>query len=97
VTLALILRSHGPFFAIVGFVSLPFLFASNALAPLEIMPLWLRWLAQINPMTYAISSVRELILAGVDWGLIGSMSGVLLAFDTATVAICLWAMRHVLD
>jgi ABC-2 type transport system permease protein len=85
------------FFAVVGFVSLPLFFASNALAPLEVMDLWLRWLAQINPMTYAISSVRELLLVGVDWGLIGSMSGVLLAFDAAMVAICLWETSRILD
>jgi ABC-2 type transport system permease protein len=97
ITLALLLRGHGQFFAIVGFISLPFVFVSNALVPLEAMPPWLRRLARINPMTYAISSVRELILKGVDWRLVTSMGGVLIGFDVAMVALCLWATRRMLD
>lgn len=64
VTLALALRGHGQFFSIVSFVSLPLIFASNALAPLALMPPWLRWLARVNPMTYAVNNVRQLILEG---------------------------------
>lgn len=97
VALAMALRSHGPFFSIIGFVSLPLLFASNALAPLDVMPAWLRWLARLNPMTYAISAVRELILEGIDWSIVGSMSGVLIAFDVAMVVLCLWVMSRALD
>lgn len=97
VALALALRSHGPFFSITGFVSLPLIFASNALAPLDVMPAWLRWLARLNPMTYAIGAVRQLILEGVDWALVGSMSGVLIAFDVVMVGVCLWAMGQALD
>jgi ABC-2 type transport system permease protein len=97
VTLALVLRGHGQFFSIIGFISLPLIFASNALAPLDLMPSWLRWLARINPMTFAINNVRKLILEGIDWTLISTMSGVLIVFDIAMVLICLWAMRYALD
>jgi ABC-2 type transport system permease protein len=78
-------------------VSLPLIFASNALVPLELMPPWLQCLARINPMTYAINTVRRLILEGIDPATIGSMSAVIIAFDTAMVGTCLWAMRQALD
>ncbi len=97
VTLALLLRGHGEFFSVLSFVSLPLIFASNALAPLDLMPPWLRWLARLNPMTYAISNVRELILGGIEWTLLGSMGGVLIAFDVAMVGVCLAVMKHALD
>lgn len=97
VTLALILRGHGPFFSIIGFVSLPLLFASNALAPLDVMPPWFRTVALLTPMTYAVSAVRVLVLEGVDWPLMGSMGGLLIVFDIAAVGASLWAMGRVLD
>jgi len=39
------------------------------------MPLWLQWIAHLNPMTYAISNVRKLVLEGLNWEVIASMSG----------------------
>ena len=97
VALALALRGHGQFFSITGFISLPLIFTSNALAPLEMMPPWLQWLSRFNPMTYAISAVRKLILEGIDWPLLASMSGVIIVFNVAMVGTCLWAMRRALD
>jgi ABC-2 type transport system permease protein len=97
VTLAVALRGHAQFFSITGFLSLPLIFTSNALMPLELMPPWLQWLSRFNPMTYAISNVRKLVLEGVDWTLIGSMSGVMIGFDVAMVGACLWAIKRALD
>ncbi|MGC9150129.1 MAG: ABC transporter permease, partial [Candidatus Micrarchaeia archaeon] len=37
-------------------------FASNALYPLEIMPEWVKVIAQYNPLTYIVSSLRKLLL-----------------------------------
>ncbi len=95
--LAFGLHDHGQFFAIVGFIGLPVIFASNALAPLSTMPGWLQAIAHINPMTYAITSARQLILEGLHWGTVLSMTGVLLVFDVLMVAICLWTMRRTLE
>jgi len=95
--LAFGLQGHSQFFSIIGFLSLPLIFASNALAPLANMPSWLQWIAQLNPMTYAISSVRALILQGFDWGLLVSMGGIITAFDALMVLISLWAMQRALD
>lgn len=85
--MALALKGHGQFFSIIGFISLPLTFASNALAPMEIMPPWLQFISRLNPLTYAITTIRSLILEGVDWSLIGQMAIILLGFDLAAVTL----------
>ncbi|MBA2452582.1 MAG: ABC transporter permease [Chloroflexia bacterium] len=95
--LAFGLSNHGPFFAISSFISLPLIFASNALAPIENMPGWLQTVARLNPMSYAISNVRELMLEGYNWPVLGTTVAVLLAFDAVMLTICLWTMRRALS
>jgi ABC-2 type transport system permease protein len=56
--------THGTFFAVAGFVTLPLVFVSNAFVPLEAMPDWMRIVAQFNPLTYAIEAMRILVLQG---------------------------------
>lgn len=92
--LAFGLANHSQFFAIIGFLSLPLIFASNALAPLEIMPTWLQKLAQLNPLTYAITSCRQLILYGFDWETLLQMGIVIGLFDVVASIACLWVLRR---
>ncbi|NBE99326.1 hypothetical protein FE391_40670 [Nonomuraea sp. KC401] len=40
-TLACSVPSHGTFFAVTGFATLPLLFMSNAFVPLSAMPAWM--------------------------------------------------------
>ncbi|MDF2836680.1 MAG: type transporter [Paenibacillus sp.] len=42
----------------------PLTFLSNAFVPVETMPKWLEWLANINPVSHLISAVRELTNSG---------------------------------
>jgi ABC-2 type transport system permease protein len=45
-------------FLISGFLTLPLLFASSAMLPLQIMPDWLQTVARFNPVTYTINTMR---------------------------------------
>jgi len=54
--------------AIINFLTLPLMFASNALFPLAVMPGWLAAIARINPVTYAVQPIRELVIHGWNWG-----------------------------
>nr|UAD85255.1 ABC transporter [Crassiphycus crassissimus] len=60
ICLAFILPGHIEFLAVILIVNLPTLFSSTALAPLSFMPYWLQIIASINPLTYAIESIRSL-------------------------------------
>jgi ABC-2 type transport system permease protein len=44
---------------------MPLFFASSALMPYDKMPEWLRLLAMVNPLSYAIDSVWDLFMGGM--------------------------------
>jgi ABC-2 type transport system permease protein len=92
--LAFSLRSHSQFFPITGFASLPLTFASTALVPLALMPAWMRAVARLNPMTYAIDALRGLIMTGWQPAPLAGTVGALLAFDVCCVAAATAAIRH---
>jgi ABC-2 type transport system permease protein len=45
-------------------LTMPMFFASNAIYPLDLMPPWLRVIAQINPLTYLVDALRGLMIVG---------------------------------
>lgn len=45
-------------------ITAPTFFASNAIYPLDIMPGWLRAMARINSLTYAVDAFRALVIQG---------------------------------
>jgi ABC-2 type transport system permease protein len=47
-------------FLVANFLTLPLLFTSSAMLPVEFLPDWLQVVARINPVTYTISSIRLL-------------------------------------
>jgi ABC-2 type transport system permease protein len=94
VALAFSLRTHSQFFPITGFAGLPLTFASTALVPLALMPGWMRPIARLNPMTYAINALRELIMTGWQIVPLAGTVGALLAFDVCCLAAASLALRH---
>lgn len=86
--MAFSVKSHGDFFSVLGFLSLPMIFLSSALVPLTAMPGWMKTLAWLNPMTWVIDAVRPLILSG--WG--QALPQVMLAVSVLVVfdAVCLY-------
>jgi ABC-2 type transport system permease protein len=89
--LAFSMKGHGGFFSLLGFITLPLIFMSSALVPLESMPPWLAVIAKLNPMTYAIDAVRGLILTGWHIALVKVLI-ILGLFD----AICLTVSNRIL-
>jgi ABC-2 type transport system permease protein len=48
--------------AIINLLNMPLLFASNALFPVKIMPSWLQDVVRVNPVSYAIDAIRQLLI-----------------------------------
>ena len=48
--------------AVMSFISLPLLFASNSLFPTSVMPVWLQDVAKANPLSYASDAARQTLL-----------------------------------
>ncbi|MFI6315876.1 ABC transporter permease [Nonomuraea sp. NPDC050556] len=88
-TLAYAVPSHGTFFAIAGFVTLPLLFMSNAFVPLSAMPGWMAVVARVNPLTYAIEAMRALTLEGFVVSVPGSL-GVLVVVSGVLLGLGAW-------
>lgn len=57
-TLVLYLEDHDSFAAVNTMISMPLFFTSSALMPYSVMPDWLRTLASLNPLSYAIDAIR---------------------------------------
>ncbi len=75
-TIALHISDHDGYAAVNSMISMPLFFASSALMPYNEMPAWLHFLAHLNPVSYAIDSVRELFMGGVP---VGGMIGLAVA------------------
>ncbi len=86
--IAFSVKSHGDFFSLLGFLSLPMIFLSSALVPLSAMPGWMQVVALVNPMTWVIDAVRPLIITGWD----AAIPQVALAFVILVIfdAVCLY-------
>jgi len=65
-SLGAVITSHETLMAVVNFLTMPLMFTSNAMMPLSFMPSWLRTLAKVNPLSYAINPMRTLFLTGWD-------------------------------
>jgi ABC-2 type transport system permease protein len=81
---ACIVKSRERFMGIGQVLTMPLFFASNAIYPLTLMPLWLRSLSRINPLTYQVDALRSLMIVGgsTSFGLVPDF-----AFLTATLAV----------
>ena len=90
--LAFLLKSHGDFFAVLGVTVLPLTFLSSAFVPLDSMAGWMRLLARVNPLTYAVDGMRSLIVVGWDGPVLLRMVVALLLFD----AVVIWLGGRVL-
>jgi len=72
----LYLSDQDSYAAVNSMVSMPLFFASSALMPYEVMPAWLRVMARLNPVSYAIDSTRMLFEGGIPfYGIMGLAVG----------------------
>ena len=60
--IASMVRSREQFMGLGQLVTLPLLFASNALYSVSIMPGWLQGVARFNPLTYLVEMLRQLLV-----------------------------------
>ncbi len=61
VFVALKTRNTESAFLIANFLTLPLLFTSSAQLPIQLLPDWLQSVARVNPVTYAIDSMRVML------------------------------------
>ncbi len=62
--IACLVKTRERFMGIGQVLTMPLFFASNAIYPLDLMPKWLRAVANINPLTYLVDILRGLMIQG---------------------------------
>lgn len=91
--IALLVRREEPLIAILNFFGLPLTFISAILIAESLMPGWMRWLAKLNPVNWAVVAARELSIRGTDWSRVGIYLGLLAAFTMLTSMLATSAFR----
>lgn len=87
-------KSQEAFWGIINFLGMPLFMISPALFPLELLPDWLAAMAQLNPATYTILMVREM-MTGVPSGVPAVLSlGILTAFVVAVTMVAGWVFTR---
>src|SRR5271170_6830359 len=61
---ACLVKSRERFMGIGQVLTMPLFFASNAIYPLSLMPPWLRVVSKVNPLTYQVDILRNLMIVG---------------------------------
>ncbi len=86
ISMASLLKTRERFMGFGQLFTMPLFFASNALYPIEIMPLWLKVLSQINPLTYMVALLRSFLLSG-DFSHLLTDFGILVLFTLFFVTV----------
>lgn len=92
--MALALKTGSAQAAQLGFlIFFPLVFLSPAFAPKEVFAPWLRTLATINPVTYIVEGMRDLVLTGWDAGSLAAAFGAIAGLGLFTMTLVLLALR----
>jgi len=83
--IACMVKTRERFMGIGQVLTMPLFFASNAIYPLTMMPHWLQLIARVNPLTYLVNALRELMVQG-------GASPVGLPLDFAVLAVVFVAL-----
>ena len=83
---ALIMRQEEALIGAVQFIALPLTFLSTTFLQSNLMPAWIRHVADFNPANWAVTAGRAATSSNPDWGLVASRA----AFLAALLLACLW-------
>jgi ABC-2 type transport system permease protein len=80
-------KSQETFWGVINFLGMPLFMLSPALFPLELLPSWLAFIAKLNPVTYSVLIIRQMMTGTVQAFSIALDVAVICGFVVAMVAI----------
>jgi len=83
---AMLARQRETLIGAVTFVQLPLTFLSAALMQRNLVPAWIRTVSKFNPVNWAVEAGRSAAMQKIDWGLVGSRIGLLVALALLSAA-----------
>ncbi|MDD1689877.1 MAG: ABC transporter permease [Methanoregula sp.] len=88
-TVALYVEDHDSYAAFNTLITMPLFFTSSALMPYSVMPPWLRAIASVNPLSFAIDAIRS-----VESGMVPFIQvGILAILCVVVLAVCMQVFR----
>jgi ABC-2 type transport system permease protein len=89
--LAVLTRQRETLIGAVSSVVLPLTFLSSALMQQSLVPAWIRDVAKFNPVNWAAEAGRSAAMEKIDWGLVASRFGLLVALVLVCAAFAVRA------
>jgi ABC-2 type transport system permease protein len=92
-------RSHSleQFMVMLQIIVMPMWFLSGGLYPLETMPTWMRFIATINPLTYATDAVRSVMIRGIIWETLLMDFVILIGFSVSMFILGSYSFKRTID
>ena len=92
--LGAIIKSHETLMVVMNFLTMPLMFTSNALFPSNLMPEWLRVIAEWNPISHTIGPIRLIATQGWDWAIILPDVAIIVALTLVVMTIATLLFRR---
>ncbi|MEM2274966.1 MAG: ABC transporter permease [Thermofilum sp.] len=96
ILLAAFMKTRERFMGIIQAVTMPLFFASNAIYPVEIMPLPIRLISLGNPLTYVIQALRDALVYGAYFDSLYNICIVAL-FSAGMITLASVALRRIIE
>ncbi|HJU13381.1 MAG TPA: ABC transporter permease [Candidatus Nitrosotalea sp.] len=80
-------KSQETFWGVINFLGMPLFMLSPALFPLELLPPWLAFVARLNPVTYSVLLIRQMMTGTASLASIALEIGVICGFVVVMVGI----------
>jgi ABC-2 type transport system permease protein len=77
--IGMLARQRETLIGAVSLVLLPLTFLSSALMQQDLVPAWIRTVSKLNPVNWAVEAGRSAAMQKIDWGLVASRVGLLVA------------------
>ncbi len=95
ILIASLIKTRERFMGIIGAITMPLFFASNALYPIDVMPDIIKYVSLVNPLTYTISILRKLII-GNSYDILQELL-VLTAFTAASMLASMRCLKKIIE
>lgn len=80
-------KSQETFWGVINFLGMPLFMLSPALFPLELLPHWLAFVARLNPVTYSVLLIRQMMTGTASLAAVALEIGVICGFVAIMVGI----------
>jgi len=94
VVVAATAKSQETFWGVINFLGMPLFMLSPALFPLELLPHWLAFIAKLNPVTYSVLLIREMMTGTAQIFSIAVDVAVICGFVAIMIAIASYAFTR---